>query len=70
VVTDEAERLAKSLESHAIRPMDAVPLALASTAKVDCFATCDDRLLREAKAETGFDCKVVPVLALISEALL
>lgn len=34
VVTDEAESLAKSLENRAIRPMGAVHLALASTAKV------------------------------------
>ena len=50
--------------------MDAVHLALASTAKVDFFATCDDRLLRKAKTEAGLDCKALSVLALVSEALL
>lgn len=49
--------------------MDAVHLALASTAKVDFFTTCDDRLLRKAKAESGLDCKVVSALALVSEVL-
>lgn len=68
-VTDQVEKLAESFENHGIRPMDAVHLALASTARVDFFTTCDDRLLRKAKAETGLDCKVVSALALISEAL-
>lgn len=69
-ITDAAERLAKSLEHAGIRPMDAIHLALASTAKVDFFATCDDRFLRKAKAEAGLECKAVSVLALVSEALL
>ncbi len=69
-ITNEAESLAKSLTNRGIRPMDAVHLALASTAKVDFFATCDDRLLRKAKTEAGLDCKALSVLALVSEALL
>lgn len=68
-ITDEAEKLAKSLENRGISPMDAVHLALASTARVDFFTTCDDRLLRKTKAESGLDCKVVSALALVSEAL-
>ena len=68
-INDEAESLAESLENRGIRPMDAVHLALASTARVDFFATCDDRLLRKAKAEAGLDCKAVSVLALVSEVL-
>lgn len=67
--TDEAEVLAEFLEDHRISPMDAVHLALASTVKVDFFATCDDRLLRKAKAVTGLACKVVSALGLVSEAL-
>ena len=69
-VTDEAESLAISFENRGVRPMDAVHLALASTAKVDFFATCDDRLLRKAKAEARLGCTAVSVLALVSEALL
>jgi predicted nucleic acid-binding protein len=68
-ITDAAERLAESLERRGIAPMDAVHLALASVARVDFFATCDDRLLRKAKGESGLDCKVVSALALVSEAL-
>ena len=68
-LTDEAEALAEFLEDRGISPMDAVHLALASTAKVDFFATCDDRLLRKAKAVTGLACRVVSALGLVSEAL-
>lgn len=68
-VTDEAEKLAESLVRRGISPMDAVHLALASTAKVDFFTTCDDRLLRKAKSQSGLDCKVVSALALVSEVL-
>lgn len=52
-ITDQVEALAIILEGYGIGPMDAVHLALASTAKVDFFVTCDDRLLRKAKAVTG-----------------
>jgi len=52
-ITDQVETLAISLEVYGIGPMDAVHLALASTAKVDFFATCDDQLLRKAKAVTS-----------------
>lgn len=68
-LTEAAEKLATSLENRGISPIDAVHLALASTARVDFFTTCDDRLLRKAKAESGLDCKVVSALTLVSEAL-
>jgi len=68
-LTEAAVKLATSLENRGISPIDAVHLALASTARVDFFTTCDDRLLRKAKAESGLDCKVVSALTLVSEAL-
>ena len=69
-ITDEAEALAEILEGRGISPMDAVHLALASTAKVDFFTTCDDRLLRKAKAVAGLGCKIISALDLVSEALI
>lgn len=66
-IDDEAEALAESLESCGVRSMDAVHLAIASTAKADFFATCDDRLLRMSQALSGLTCKVVSVLALVPE---
>lgn len=68
-LTDQAERLAEVLETRGLHPMDAVHVALASTTKVDFFATCDDHLLQKANAVSGLDCRVISVLALVSEAL-
>lgn len=68
-LTNEAETLAQSFENRGIKPMDAVHLALASTAKVDFFTTCDERFLRKASAEAGIGCKVVSALGLVSEIL-
>jgi len=68
-LTDEAEKLAESFEGRGIKPMDAVHLALASTAHVDFFATCDDRFLRKASEVSGLGCRVVSALALVSEVL-
>lgn len=68
-ITDEVEALAESLESCGIKPIDAVHLALASTAKADFFTTCDDKLLRKAQAVTGHACKVISVLGLVQEVI-
>jgi len=68
-ITDEAERLAESFENRGISSMDAVHLALASTARVDFFTTCDERLLQKADTETELGCRVVSALALASEVL-
>ena len=47
--------------------MDAIHLALASTAKADYFCTCDDKLFRKAIAIPGLTCKVITLLSLIPE---
>jgi len=47
--------------------MDAVHLALASTAKADFFTTCDDKFLRKAQTFAGLDCKVTSIFDLIQE---
>lgn len=66
-INDAVEALAESLESRGIRSMDAVHLALASSAKADFFSTCDDKLLRNSQALSDLTCKVLSVLALVSE---
>jgi len=68
-IIGEVEELAGSLESRGIGAMDAVHLALASTAKADFFATCDDKLLRKASAVTGLGCRAISILGLVSEVL-
>lgn len=68
-VTDEAELLAKSLESNGIKPIDAVHLAVASVANVDFFTTCDDNFLNKATRFQGLSCKVCSILNLVSEVI-
>lgn len=66
-LTEEAIRLAESLEASGVKPMDAVHLAVASNTKADYFGTCDDRLLKRAQNIADLDCKVVSVLDLVLE---
>lgn len=66
-IDDEAEALAELFERRGIAPMDAVHLALASTAKADFFGTCDDKLLRNSQSLSNLTCKVVSILAMVSE---
>ena len=68
-ITQGAELLAESLESSGIFPMDAIHLALASTADADFFCTCDDKLLRKCRAMSELGCNVVSVLGLVAEVL-
>lgn len=68
-LTSEAEELAESLEKLGINPMDAIHLAIASTAKADFFATCDDKFLKKASIVADLNCKVISVLNLVSEII-
>lgn len=66
-IDDEAEALARSLESRGVPSMDAVHLALAAKAEADFFCTCDDKLLRKCQTLSDLTCKVVSVLSLVLE---
>ena len=66
-VTDEVEALALTREQQGLGAMDAVHLALASTAKVDFFCTCDDQLFRKARSISGLACKITTLLGFIPE---
>ena len=50
-----------------LKPLDALHLAFAVAAKADYFCTCDDRLLKRAKAVHNGPPKVVNPLELIQE---
>lgn len=63
----QVEEQARALQSAGIKPLDAVHLASAEAARVDYFCTCDDRLLRRARAMTEIQAKVVSPLDLIIE---
>jgi predicted nucleic acid-binding protein len=66
-VTDAVEALALTFEQQGVRAMDAIHLALASTAKADFFCTCDDKLFRKAQSLPGLSCKVITLLGLVPE---
>jgi predicted nucleic acid-binding protein len=66
-ITDEVEALALRLEKNGIGAMDAVHLALASTAGADFFCTSDDKLFRKAKNIKNLGCRVTTILGLIPE---
>jgi predicted nucleic acid-binding protein len=66
-LTDAVEALAITLEQQGVRAMDAIHLALASTASADFFCTCDDKLFRKAKTLLGLSCKVTTLLGLVPE---
>lgn len=67
LITDAVETLALQLEQQGLDAMDAIHLALASTAKADFFCTCDDRLHRKALTIQGLYCKVATLLGLVPE---
>ena len=66
-LTDSVEALALTFEQSGLRAMDAIHLALASTAKADFFCTCDDKLFLKAKTLSGLSCKVTTLLGLVPE---
>jgi predicted nucleic acid-binding protein len=47
---DRIEKRAAELTAVGFKPLDALHLASAEAAQADYFCTCDDRLLRKAKA--------------------
>lgn len=66
-ITDAAETLALQLEQQGLGAIDAIHLALASTAKADFFCTCDDQLYRKAMTIQDLSCKVITLLGLVLE---
>ena len=66
-ITEAVETLALQFEQQGLGPMDAIHLALASTAKADFFCTCDDRLHRKALTIQGLSCKVTTLLGVVPE---
>jgi predicted nucleic acid-binding protein len=66
-ITDAVENLALAFEQQGLRAMDAIHVALASTAQADFFCTCDDKLFRKAKTLPGLSCKITTLLGLVPE---
>ncbi len=66
-ITDTIEAMATSFEQSGIRALDAIHLALASTANADYFCTCDDALFRKAQSLSNLNCKIITLLGLVPE---
>lgn len=66
-LTPGLEALARRLGASGLKPLDALHLASASTAKADYFCTCDDKFLRKAKSLEGLDTKVASPTELVME---
>lgn len=66
-INDSIERRASELVSHGIKPIDALHLASAEEAEADYFCTCDNPLLKKARASKGFKVEIVTPLELIEE---
>ncbi len=66
-VNPQVEKRARELERLAIKPLDALHLASAEEAQADYFCTCDDALLKKAKAVSNLAVKVVSPVELAEE---
>lgn len=70
VRTDEQlEDRARVLVALGLKSLDALHLASAESGQADFFCTCDDRILKRAKAEVAPPTKVVSPLELIAEVV-
>ena len=67
LISDESQAHAEALEAQGIGAIDALHLAVASSARADYFATCDDKLLKKALQLQGLACKVISALGLVPE---
>jgi predicted nucleic acid-binding protein len=47
--TEEIRRIAKTYESHGVKPRDALHVACAEISGVADFVTCDDKLLKKQR---------------------
>ena len=66
-LTAEVEALARRLSASGLKPLDALHLASASTAKADYFCTCDDKFFGKAKTLGGLGTTVVSPTELVME---
>jgi hypothetical protein len=66
-LTPAAVARAADLEAAGCRPLDALHLASAGAAGADFFCTCDDRLLRRARAIAVLPLRAVSPIELVGE---
>ncbi len=70
VVADAViEKRAQEFEKFGIKPMDSLHLASAEAGQAEYFCTCDDKLLKKAKAQSNLRVKVISPIELFEEIL-
>lgn len=67
VVNRKIEERAREIEKFGIKAMDALHLASAETGHADYFCTCDDKLLKRARANHHLKIKAVSPIELFEE---
>ena len=65
--SERVEKRARELNRVGFRPLDALHVASAEAAGADYFCTCDDPLLKRAKAVRGLKVKPVSPVELVGE---
>lgn len=65
--TPRLEERARALHAREIKPLDALHLASAEEIQAEYFCTCDDRLLKRARAVEDLQTSVLSPLELIAE---
>ena len=66
-LNERVENRARELDALGLKPLDSLHLASAVEAHADYFCTCDDRLLRGAKAISDLGTRMVSPIELIEE---
>lgn len=67
VLNEQVEKRARELNGSGFEPLDALHLASAEEARADYFCTCDDRLLKKAKAFPSFTMRIMSPIELAQE---
>lgn len=68
-VDEEIRKRAEEIETSGIKSFDALHLASAEAGRADYFCTCDDKLLRKAKARRDLKTKAVSPIELFEEII-
>lgn len=66
-VNEKIECRAREFIDLGIKPLDALHLASAENAQVDCLCTCDDRFYKKAKSIRNLKIKIFSPIELIKE---
>lgn len=67
VVNDKILKRAQEIETHGISGIDSLHLACAEELKVDCFVTCDDKIVKKYKGKVKVKNPIKFIMGIIKE---